>query len=49
MVAGLRVAEETAAARMEQEGRELTDSEVTALLDDAVVFAEAGIAAIAAS
>ena len=46
LVAGLRVAEETAAARMEREGRELTDAEVTALLDDAVVFAEAGIAAI---
>ena len=49
LVAGLRVAEETAAARMEHEGRELTDAEVTALLDDAVRFAEAGIAAIAAS
>jgi AcrR family transcriptional regulator len=49
LVAGLRVAEETAAARMEQEGRELTESEVTALLDDAVVFAEAGIAAIGRS
>ena len=49
LVAGLRVAEETAAARMEQEGRELTDAEVTALLDDAVRFAEAGIAAIGRS
>ena len=46
LVAGLRVAEETAAARMEQEDRELSEAEVTALLDGAVAFAEAGIAAI---
>ena len=49
LVAGLRLAEESAAGRMEQEGRELTDAEVTALLDDAVVFAAAGIAAIGQS
>ncbi len=49
LVAGLRLAEESAAECMEQEGRELTDAEVTALLDDAVVFAEAGIAAIGQS
>jgi AcrR family transcriptional regulator len=48
LVAGLRVAEETAAARMEQEDRALTGPEVAALLDGAVVFAEAGIAAIRA-
>jgi AcrR family transcriptional regulator len=48
LVAGLRVAEETAAARMEREDRALTGPEITALLDGAVVFAEAGIAAIAA-
>ncbi len=46
LVAGLRVAEETAAARMEQEDRELSEAEVAALLDGAVAFAEAGIAAI---
>jgi AcrR family transcriptional regulator len=46
LVAALRVAEETAAARMEQEDRALTDAEVSGLLDDAVAFAEAGIAAI---
>jgi AcrR family transcriptional regulator len=49
LVAGLRVAEETAAACMEQEGRELTDAEAAALLDDAMTFAEAGIAAIGRS
>jgi AcrR family transcriptional regulator len=48
LVAGLRVAEETAAARMEQEDRALTAPEVAALLDGAVEFAEAGIAAIRA-
>ena len=46
LVAALRVAEETAAARMEQEDRALTGPEVAALLDGAVAFAEAGIAAI---
>ena len=45
LTAGLRVAEEIAAVRMEQEG-ELSDAEGAALLDDAVAFAEAGIAAI---
>ena len=49
LVAGLRIAEETAADRMQQEGRELTDAEVNALLDDAMAFAEAGIAAIGQS
>jgi AcrR family transcriptional regulator len=46
LVAGLRVAEETAAARMEQEDRALTATEVAALLDGAVIFAEAGIASL---
>ena len=46
LVASLRVAEETAAARMEQEDRALTDAEAAALLDGAVAFAEAGIAAV---
>ncbi len=48
LVAGLRVAEETAAARMEQEDRPLGEGEVAGLLDGAVAFAEAGIAAIGA-
>ena len=48
LVAGLRVAEETATARMQEEDRALTGPEVAALLDGAVIFAEAGIAAVAA-
>jgi hypothetical protein len=48
LVAGLRVAEETAAVRMEQEKRALTEREIAALVDGAVAFAEAGIAAVAA-
>lgn len=48
LTAGLRVAEESAAARMEHEDRALTGPEVAALLDSAVVFAEAGIAAVRA-
>ena len=46
LVAGLRVAEESAAARMEQEERALTEAETAALIDGAVAFAEAGIAGI---
>lgn len=46
LVAGLRVAEETAAARMEREERALTRAETAALLDRAVAFAQAGIEAI---
>jgi AcrR family transcriptional regulator len=49
LAAGLRVAEETAAARMREENRELSPDEVSALLDGAVAFAEAGIAALAVS
>jgi AcrR family transcriptional regulator len=48
LVAGVRVAEETAAARMEQKKRALTERETAKLLDDAVAFAEAGISALAA-
>jgi AcrR family transcriptional regulator len=48
LAAGLRVAEETAAVRMQEEDRALSPDEVTALLDGAVAFAEAGIAAIRA-
>jgi len=46
LVAALRVAEETAAAHMEQEDRALSEDEISALLANAVAFAEAGIAAI---
>lgn len=48
LVAALRIAEETAAARMEQKKRALTERETAALLDDAVAFAEAGISVLAA-
>lgn len=46
LVAGLRVVEEGAADRMEREQRALDAAEVDRLLDDAVRFAEAGIAAL---
>jgi AcrR family transcriptional regulator len=49
LAAGLRVAEETAAARMREEDRALASDEVSALLDGAVAFAEAGIAALGVS
>lgn len=48
LMAALEIAEETAAARMEQRERALAPAEATRLLDDAVAFAEAGIAALAA-
>ena len=46
LLAGLRIVEDTAAARMEAAG-ELSPAEIESLLDDAVRFAEAGIAALA--
>lgn len=49
LMAGLRIVEETAAARMEQESREMPAPEREALLDDAIRFAEAGIGAVKAS
>jgi AcrR family transcriptional regulator len=48
LVAAVRIAEETAASRMEQHKRALTEAETATLLDAAVVFAEAGISALAA-
>jgi AcrR family transcriptional regulator len=48
LVAGVRIAEETAAARMEQRQEALTQRETDDLLDAAVAFAEAGISALAA-
>ena len=47
LVAAVRVAEEAAAERMATEERPLTAAEVDRLLDDAVAFAQAGMAAIA--
>jgi AcrR family transcriptional regulator len=44
LTAAFRVVEETAVARMQEEDRALSETEVTALLDGAVAFAEAGIA-----
>jgi AcrR family transcriptional regulator len=46
LVAGLGIAEEAAVARMEEGGRALTGEEIDGLLDDAVRFAQAGMAAI---
>jgi len=46
LITAFRVAEETAAARMEQEDRALTSAEIETLFGDAVRFAEAGIAAL---
>jgi AcrR family transcriptional regulator len=46
LLAGLRIVEDTAAARMEA-GGELSPAEIDALLDDAVRFAEAGLAELA--
>ena len=46
LIAAFGIAEDTAAARMEAGGRALTATEVDALLDDAVAFAEAGMAAL---
>ena len=48
LVAGVRIAEETAAERMERRQRALTRRETDDLLDAAVAFAEAGISALAA-
>jgi AcrR family transcriptional regulator len=48
LVAGVRIAEETAAARMERRQGALAQNETDNLLDAAVAFAEAGISALAA-
>jgi hypothetical protein len=39
-------AEETAAEQMEQHKRPFSEAEITALLDDAVAYAEAGVEAL---
>jgi AcrR family transcriptional regulator len=48
LVAALRLAEETAADRMAEDGRALGADEVDALFDHAVAFTDAGLAALAA-
>lgn len=48
LIAALAIAEETAAARMEDGQRALDGSEIDGLFDDAVAFAEAGMSAIRA-
>jgi AcrR family transcriptional regulator len=47
LIAAFGIVEETAAARREEGGRPLSATEVNALLEDAVAFAEAGMAAVA--
>jgi AcrR family transcriptional regulator len=46
LLTALSVIEETAAERMEHEDRPLRDTEINALLDDAVAFAEAGVSVL---
>jgi len=46
LLTALRMIEETAADRMERQERPLSETEVTALLDDAVAYAEAGVEAL---
>ena len=46
LIAAFGIVEETAAARMEAGGEALSAAEIDALLDDAVGFAEAGMAAV---
>jgi AcrR family transcriptional regulator len=48
LLAGMRMTEEAAVARIERSERALSQAETDALLDDAVRFAEAGIAALRA-
>jgi AcrR family transcriptional regulator len=46
LIAALGVAEDTAAARMDQGGRALSEEEIDAVLDAAIAYTEAGIAAL---
>jgi AcrR family transcriptional regulator len=46
LIAALGVAEDTAAARMEQGGRALSEEEIDAVLDAAIAYTEAGVAAL---
>ena len=47
LIAALATIEEAATAHMEQDGRGLTAAEIDRLLDDAVAFVHAGVAAVA--
>jgi AcrR family transcriptional regulator len=46
LIAALRVAEETSAARMEHGGGALGDDEIDAVLDAAIAYTDAGVAAL---
>jgi AcrR family transcriptional regulator len=48
LMAALGVAEDAAATRMEQDERALSDAEIDAFLDDAIAFAQAGMAQLRA-
>jgi hypothetical protein len=48
IAAALMVAEDVAAARMERDGRALGPDEIDAFVDDAIAFAEGGLAALRA-
>jgi AcrR family transcriptional regulator len=48
LVAALDVAEDAAAAHMEEDGRALTEAEIDAVLDAAIAYTEAGVAALRA-
>jgi AcrR family transcriptional regulator len=48
IAAALMVAEDVAAARMERDGRALGPDEIDAFVDDAIAFAEGGMAALRA-
>jgi hypothetical protein len=46
LIAALRVAEDTAATRMGEDARPLSDEEIDAVLDAAIAYTEAGVAAL---
>jgi len=48
IAAALMVAEDAAAQRMERDGRALAPAEIDAVVDDAIAFAEGGLAALRA-
>jgi AcrR family transcriptional regulator len=48
LIAALDVAEDAAAAHMEEDGRALTEAEIDAVLDAAIAYTEAGVAALRA-
>ena len=46
LLTALRMIEETASEQMEQQNRPLSETAITALLDDAVAYSEAGVSAL---